>query len=123
MERIICVEQPLHKFVDFRASSALSVIEEQERYGEHRAELYKPVYLIYRKEIDNGIDHDPEHAPRYLLFRLYIILSDAMQLQSAGSAAAQMSRVRITFTGIPRRSSFATRSITSPHASDHMTPV
>lgn len=68
MERIICVEQPLHKFVDFRASSALSVIEEQERYGEHRAELYKPVYLIYRKEIDNGIDRDPEHAPRYLLF-------------------------------------------------------
>lgn len=70
MERIICVEQPLHKFIDFRASSALSVIEEQERYGEHRAELYKPVYLIYRKEIDNGIDRDPKHAPRYLLFRL-----------------------------------------------------
>lgn len=50
-------------------------------------------------------------------------LSDAIQLQSAGSATAQISKVKITFAGILISLLSAIRSRTSPHASDHMTLV
>jgi len=44
VKRIICIEQPFHESVDFGVSSALSVIQKQQRYRERDAELYQPVY-------------------------------------------------------------------------------
>ena len=70
MERIICIEQPFHESVDFGVSSALSVIQKQQRYRERNTELYQPVYFIDSEEIYNGIYRSPEHRPGYLLFRL-----------------------------------------------------
>lgn len=129
MERIICIEQPFHESVDFGVSSALSVIQKQQRYRERDAELYQPVYFVDSEEIYNCIDCSPEHRPGNLLFRLSLFvpidstLSDAIQLQSAGSATAQISKVKITFAGILILLLSAIRNRTSPHASDHMTLV
>lgn len=129
MERIICIEQPFHESVDFGVSSALSVIQKQQRYRERDAELYQSVYFIDSEEIYNCIDCSPgiDQAICFFGSPLFVpmdsTLSDAMQLQSAGSATAQISKVKITFAGILILLLSAIRSRTSPHASDHMTLV
>ena len=46
-----------------------------------------------------------------------------IQLQSAGKLTRQISRISATCTAGRSRRSWTTRSITSPHASDHMTLV
>ena len=47
----------------------------------------------------------------------------AMQLQSLGKLTRQIRITRSVFCSCVKRSLFATRSITSPHASGHMTLV
>ena len=102
MERIICIEQPFHESVDFGVSSALSVIQKQQRYRERNTELYQPVYFVDSEGIYNCIAaaQSIDQAICFFGSPLFVpmdsTLSDAIQLQSAGSATAQISKVKIT---------------------------
>ena len=103
MQRIIEIEKPLHKAVHLLVFPPPAVVKAKKRDRQHHAHLQDPVHPVDGEEINRRINGCVKKEPETLLF----------QISPIGAEGPQ--------PGIRLLS--AIRSITSPHASDHMTLV
>ena len=67
MQRVVDVEEPLHERIDGGIRSAFSVVQRQDRDGEHDGELHRGVQHVLRHERvreDRHVEDQPQRLPQ-----------------------------------------------------------
>ena len=123
VQRVVDIKQPFHETVDAGAFTALAVVHFYDRDRENDAHLKNTVDLINSEEVHDGVERNIEHQPERLLFQVAAVRAEGEDAESLGKVTRQMRRVMSGTALRGRRVLFAARSITSPHASGHMTLV